>query len=151
MSSTRRQFLLASIGGLTACAGCSALSNPTQSLVIGVYNYQDVPRQGFVSIERDGRELVSQYVEVGAAEEDDWPTVETRVNLGKLPDGTLLDVTASFGDGLETAGSIELSCADSSRYVGDAVKVQLDAEGTLYLTEMCYAEFPTVSVEPTQA
>lgn len=143
MSPTRRRLLLASIGGLTACAGCSALSDPQQSLVIAVNNYSDVPRQGFVSIERDGTELVSQYVEVGAAEEDGWTTVETRVDLGELPDGTRLDVTASFGDGLETDGSITLECASNSQYVGNIVFVQLDAKRDLYLNKACYDEFPS--------
>jgi hypothetical protein len=129
MSPTRRQFFLASTGGLTACAGCSALSDPQKSFVITVNNYSDVPQQGFVTIERDGTELVSQYVEIGAAKGDGWTTVETRANLGELPDGTRLDVTASFGDGLETDGSITLDCTSDSRYVGDVVSVQLAAGG----------------------
>lgn len=141
MSPTRRQILLACTGGLTACAGCSALSDPKQSLVIAVNNYSDVPRQGFVYIERDGTELARQYVEVGATEGDGWTTVETRVNLGELPNGTRLGVTASFGDGLETDGSITLDC--SSQYVGDVIYVQLDAGLDLYLNEACYDEFPT--------
>jgi hypothetical protein len=101
-----------------------------------------VPRQGFVCIERDGTELVRQYVEVGVAA-DGWTTVETRVDLGELPDGTRLGVTASFGDGLETDGSITLDCASTSRYEGDIVYVQLDAELDLYLNEACYDEFPS--------
>jgi hypothetical protein len=141
MSPTRRQFLLASTGGLTACAGCSALSDPQQSLVIAVNNYSDVPRGGFVRIERDGTELVRQYVEVCAAEGDGWTTVETRVSLGELPNGTRLGVMASFGDGLEADGSITLDCTD--RYAGDVIYVQLDAELDLYLNEACYDEFPS--------
>jgi hypothetical protein len=143
MSPTRRQLLLAGIGGLTACAGCSALSNPRQSLLIAVNNYSDIPRQGFVSIERDGTELVTQYVEVGAAEEDGWRTVETQVDLGELPDGTRLDVTASFGDGLEADGSMTLNCASDGQHVGDVVYVQLDAARDLYLNDACYDEFPS--------
>ena len=141
MSPTRREFLLASTGGIAACAGCAALSDPQQSLVIAVNNYSDVPRQGFVAVERDGTELVRQYVEIGAAEEDGWTTVETRVTLGDLPEGSRLDVTASFGDGLATDGSITLDCA--SQYDGDVIYVQLDAERDLYLNEACYDEFPS--------
>jgi hypothetical protein len=111
--------------------------------VIAVNNYSDVPRQGFVSIERDGRELVSQYVEVGAAEGDEWTTVETQVNLGELPTETRLDVTASFGDGLETNDSMTLDCASTSQYEGDVIYVQLDAELDLYLNEGCYDAFPS--------
>jgi hypothetical protein len=143
MPPTRRQFLLASAGGLTACTGCAALSDPQQSLVLAVNNYSDVPRRGFVSIERDGTELVHQYIEIGAAEAEGWTTVETRVDLGELPDGTRLEVTASFGDGLETDGSVTLDCASASQYAGDVVYVQLDAERDLYLNEACYDEFPS--------
>jgi hypothetical protein len=96
-----------------------------------------------VCIERDGTELIRQYVEVGAADGDGWTTVETRVDLGELPDGTRLGVTASFGDRLETDGSITLDCASTSQYVGDVIYVQLDAELDLYLNEACYDEFPS--------
>ena len=110
-------------------------------LVIAVNNYSDVPRQGFVYIERDGTELVRQYVEVGPAGGDGWTTVETRVNLGEIPNGARLGVTASFDDGLETDGSITLDCASQS--LGDIVYVQLDAELDLYLNEACYDDFPS--------
>jgi hypothetical protein len=143
MSPSRRQFLLASVGWLAACAGCSSLSGTQQDFVIAVNNYSDVPRQGFVTVECDGTEQVRQYVEVGAAEEDEWRTVETRVDLGRLPDGTRIDVTASFGDGLETDDAITLSCASDSQYTGDIVYVQLDADGDIRLVNTCYAEFPS--------
>lgn len=147
MPVTRRQLLLAGAGGLTASAGCSALSDPQQSLLIAVNNYSDVPRQGFVSIERDGTELVRQYVEIGAAEGEGWTTVETRVTLGKLPNGTRLDVTVSFGDGLEAESSIALTCASTSQYEGDGVYVQLDAERELHLRHWCYSGFPSSEAE----
>jgi len=133
----------ASIGGFTACAGCPALSDPQQSLVIAVNDYGDVPRRGFGCIERDSTELVHQYVEVGAVEGDGWTTVETRVGLGELPNGTRIGVTASFGDGLEADGSITLDCASTSRYVDDVVYVQLDTELDLYLNEACHDESPS--------
>jgi hypothetical protein len=143
MVPTRRRVLLASAGSVAACAGCSILSHPQQSVVIAVNNYSDVRRQGFVRIERDGTELVRQYLEIGAAEPDAWTTVETRVDLGELPSGTRLGVTASFGDGLEIHGSMTLECADLNRFEGDVVYVQLDAELDLYLNEACYDEFPS--------
>jgi hypothetical protein len=89
----------------------------------------------------NGTELVRQYLEIGAAEPDAWTTVETRVDLGELPSGTRLGVTASFGDGLETHGSMTLDCADLNRFEGDVVYVQLDADLDLYLNEACYDEF----------
>lgn len=141
MSLTRRQFLRASTAGSIAFAGCSALSDPEQSLLLAVNNYTDARHQGTVLIERDGTEVIRQYLEVGAAEPDEWTTVETRVHLGDVPSETSLDVTASFGNGLETNGSITLDCDD--QYEGDVIYVQIEADRTLRLNEACYDEFPS--------
>lgn len=141
MVSTRRQFLLASTGGLAAVAGCSALSNPQQSLLVAINNYTESRRSGRVLVENDGTELVRQYVEVAAAGPDTWGTVETRIALGEMPDGTPLDVTASFGDGLTANGRITLECADDS--AGDVVYVQIERELNVRLNDACYDEFPS--------
>lgn len=135
---TRREFLLVSS---VAVSGCSALSDPEQSLLIAVNNYTDSRHQGYVLVERDGTEVVRQYLEVGAAEPDEWTTMETRLPLGEVPGGTRLDVMASFGDGLETDGSITLDCYD--QYEGDVVYVQIEADIDLRLNEACYDEFPS--------
>jgi hypothetical protein len=50
-------------------------------------------------------------------------------------------VTASFGRGVETDGSITLNCSD--RYEGDVIYVQIEADHTLRLNEACYDEFPS--------
>lgn len=143
MSPTRRQVLLAGTGGLAALAGCSALSNPEQSLLVAVNNYTDSRYHGRVVIETDGTELVSQYLEVDAAEPDGWTTVETEFELGEMPSDTRLDVTASFGDRLEATGQHTLDCTE--RYTGDAVYVQIENEEpvNLRLNLACYDEFPS--------
>jgi len=140
VSPTRRQFLLASTGGLTAVTGCSALSDPQQTLLIAVNNYSRSRHRGHVRVERDGTALVRQYVEVGAAGPDRWTTVETEVALGEMPGGTRLDVTASFGDGLEASGPMTVDCDE---YAGDAVYVQIERPLDLRLNEACYGEFPS--------
>lgn len=122
-------------------AGCSALSDPQQSLLIAVNNYTESRHQGNLLVEKDGTELVRQYVEVGAAEPDAWTTVETEIALGEMPGGTRLDVTASFGDGLEATGPITLDCSDE--YNGDVVYVQIERPLDLRLNEACYDEFPS--------
>ncbi|MUW13836.1 hypothetical protein GJ633_03520 [Halorubrum sp. CBA1125] len=141
MSSTRRQFLLASTGGLAALAGCSGLSDPQQSLLIAVNNYSSSRHQGYLSVEKDGTELVRQYLEVGAANPDEWTTVETEVALGEMPGGTSLNVTASFGDDLEANGPITLDCYNE--YTGDVIYVQIEKSLDLRLNEACYDEFPS--------
>jgi len=141
MYSTRRQFLLAGTGGLTALAGCSALSNPQQSLLLSVNNYTESRHQGHVLIEKEGTELVHQYLEVGAADPNQGTTVETK--LGEMPRGTPLDVTASFGDGLEATGRHTLDCSDE--YIGDGMYVYIEPEGpvSVSLNLACYDEFPS--------
>lgn len=139
MVPTRRQFLLASTVGITALAGCSVFSDPQQSLVVKVRNYTDSRRQGYVLVEQDGRELIHQYLELDAAEPD--AGVETKVALGEMPSGTPLDVTASFGDGLEATGQHTLDCSD--QYNGRAILVQIEAEGNVRLNLNCYDEFPS--------
>lgn len=143
MSPTRRQFLLAGVGGITALAGCSALTHPEQSLLIAVNNYTESQHQGHVLIETDGTEVVHQYLEVAAAEPDAWATVETKIVLGEMPSGTPLDVTASFGDGLKATGQHTLDCSDGSN--GDAVYVQIEPEEpvNVRLNLACYDEFPS--------
>ena len=143
MSPTRRQFLLASTGGITALAGCSVLSDPQQSLLVAVNNYTESRHQGHVLIEMDGTELVHQYLEVSAAEPDGWVTVETKVELGRMPSDTPLDVTASFGDGLKATGQHTLDCSD--QYTGDAIYVQIEDETpvNVRLNLACYDEFPS--------
>jgi hypothetical protein len=100
-----------------------------------------LPHQGYVRIEKDGREVVRQYLEVGAAEPDGWTTVETEISFGGLPRGTRLAVTASFDDDLEERGSITLNCTDE--YDGEGIYVQIDADLDLGLNEWCYDEFPS--------
>ena len=143
MSPTRRQLLLAGTGGLTALAGCSALSAPSQSLLVAVNNYTDSRHRGTVLVEVDGEEVVHQYLEVPAAEPDGWATVETKVDLGRLPDDTALDVSASFDDDLEASGQHTLECSET--YAGDAVYVQIENETppNLRLNLACYDEFPS--------
>lgn len=142
MSPTRRQFLLTGAGGLTALAGCSVLSDPQQSLLIAVNNYTDSRHQGHVLVERDGTEVVHQYLSVGAAERDTGTSVETKVALGEMPSGTPLDVTASFGDGLEATDRLTLTCANE--YKGNAIFVQIEPEGpvSVSLNLPCYDDFP---------
>jgi len=140
---TRRKALHgAGVGLVGALAGCSALSDPQQSLVIAVNNYTESPHQGHVLIEKDGTELVHQYLEVGAAESDQGRTVETKVALGEMPSGTPLNVTASFADGLEATGQHTLECID--QYRGRAIFVNIEPEGpvSVSLTLACYDEFP---------
>lgn len=143
MSPTRRQLLLAGTGVIGALAGCSAPSNPQQPLVVTVNNYSESRHQGHVLIENDGRELVHQYVEVGAAEADAWATVETKIALGSLPRGAPLKVTASFGDDLEATGQHRLDCTDP--YTGRAIYVNIEKEKPVNITLnlACYTEFPT--------
>lgn len=141
MSPTRREFLLAGTGGITALAGCSALSNPQQSLLVAVDNYTGSTHQGYVLVEKDGTELVHQYVEVAGAGPDGWAGVETKI--GEMPRGVPLDVTASFGDGLEATGQHTLDCSD--QYIGDAIYVYIEPERpvNVRLTLACYDEFPS--------
>jgi len=143
MSTTRRQCLLAATGGLTAIAGCSAFSDPQQPLLVAVNNYSEARHQGRVLIEMDDREVVHQYVEVPAAEPGTWATVETKVELGQMPSGTPLDVTASFGDGLKATGQHTLDCSDE--YSGRVVYVQIENEKpvNVRLNLACYEAFPS--------
>jgi hypothetical protein len=145
MSPTRRQVLLASTGGLIAFTGCSALSDPQQSLLVAVNNYTESRRSGQVLIENDGTELVRQYVEVPAAGPDTWGTVETRVAPGELSSDTPLDVVASFGDGLRATGQHTLDCSDED--TGRAIYVQIEAEVNVRLNLACYDEFPSNEAE----
>ncbi|MFB6183142.1 MAG: hypothetical protein ABEI96_01190 [Haloarculaceae archaeon] len=128
---------------MTALAGCSALSDPQQSLLVAVNNYTDSRREGTVLIEKDGTEIVQQYLEVPAAEPDEWATVETKVVLGRMSSETPLDVTASFGDGLKATGQHTLDC--SNRYTGDAIYVQIEPENpvNVRLNLACYDQFPS--------
>lgn len=141
MAPTRRQFLLASTGGLAALAGCSVLSDPQRSLLVAVNNFTESRQSGRILVEHDGTEVVSQYLEVTAAGPDTWGTVETRIALGEMADGTPLDVTASFGDGLTASGRITLDCSDD--YAGDVVYVQIQRELNVRLNEACYDSFPS--------
>lgn len=143
MSPSRRQFLLAGAGGLTALAGCSALSHPQQSLLVAVNNYTDSRHEGFVRIETDGTELVQQYLEVGAAEPDGGTTVETLFSLGEMSSDTPLDVTASFGEGLQATSQHTLEC--TGQYTGDAVYVHIENEKpvNVRLNLACYDQFPS--------
>lgn len=143
MSPTRRQFLLTGTGGITALSGCSALSDPQQPLLLAVNNYTESRHQGHVLIEKDGAEVVHQYVEVGAAESDAWATIETKIALGEIQSGTPLDVTASFGDGLKASGQHTLDC--SIEYNGRAIYVQIEKEKpvNVRLNLACYDEFPS--------
>jgi len=143
MSPTRRQLLLTGVGGVTALAGCSALTAPRRSLLIAVNNYTDSRHEGRVLVENGGTELLRQYVEVGAAEPDGWTTVETEVDLGSMPGDAPLDVSASFGDGLEASGQHTLECAE--QYTGDAVYVQIENETppNVRLNLTCYDQFPS--------
>lgn len=110
-------------------------------MLIAVNNYSESPHQGYVHIKKDGRNVVRQYLEVGAAEPDGWTTVETEITLSELPRGTRLAVMASFDDGLEERGSITLNCNDE--YDGEGIYVQIDAGLDLRLNEWCYDEFPS--------
>jgi hypothetical protein len=143
MSPTRRQFLLAGMGGITALAGCSSFSDPQQTLLVAVNNYTDSPYHGHVLIEDDDTELVHQYVDVPAAQPDASATVETKVLLGEMPSDTPLDVTATFGDDLQATGQHDLDCTD--QYEGDAVYVQIENEQpvNLRLNLACYDDFPS--------
>ena len=143
MSSTRRQFLLASIGGLTAIAGCSALSDPEQSLLISVHNYMQSRHEGALLIDNDGTRVVRQYLEIAAAPPDGWTTVETEVALGEMPTGTRLNVTASFGNENKPTESITLDC--QPEYSGDAIYVQFEPGRPTnpQLRNPCYDGFPS--------
>jgi len=142
MPPTRRQFLLTSIGGITALAGCSSLSDPEQSLLISVHNYTESRHEGSLLIENDGTEVARQYVEVAGAPPDEWTSVETEIPLGEMPTGTRLDVTATFG-GREPTESITLDC--KPEYAGDAIYVQFEPESPTnpQLRFPCYDEFPS--------
>ena len=69
--------------------------------------------------------------------------METRVDLGELPNGTRIGVTASFGDGLEADGSITVDRASTSKHADDVIYVQLDTDLDLYLNEACHDESPS--------
>jgi hypothetical protein len=144
MPLTRRQFLLTGAGGgVTALSGCSALSDSQKPLLVAVNNYSESRHQGSVLIERDGTELVHQYVEVTAAEQDAWATVETKIELDGVPSSAPLDVTASFGDGLRATGQHTLDC--SPEYNGRAIYVNIEKENpvNVRLNLACYDEFPS--------
>jgi len=142
MSLTRRHFLLASTGGITGLAGCSALSDPEQSLLISVHNYTKSRHEGYLLIENDSKEVIRQYMEVSAAPPDEWTTVETEVALGEMATGTRLDVTAAF-DGREPTQSITLDC--HPEYTGDAIYVQFESGRPISpkVSNPCYDEFPS--------
>ncbi len=142
MSPTRRQVLLAGTGAITALAGCSVLSDPQRSLLVAVNNWTESSYRGHVLVEKDGTEVVQQYLDVGAAESDQGMTVETKIELGEMPSGTPLDVTASFGDGLQATGQHTLDC--SGEYVGKAIIVHIEPEGpvSVSLNLACFDEFP---------
>lgn len=59
-----------------------------------------------------------------------------------MPNGTTLDVTASFGDGMENSASITLGCQE---YEGDPIPVQFEPESVMNprLRTMCFEEFPS--------
>jgi hypothetical protein len=141
MSPTRRQILLASSSGFAAFAGCSASSDPQQSLLIAVNNYTESRHQIDVLIERDGTELVRQYLEVAAGEPNAWPTIETKVALGEMPEDTGLNVTVKMGDGSIAHTSVSLDC--THQYTGNAVYAEIEKPGTLGVNELCYDEFPS--------
>lgn len=143
MSPTRRQFLLTGAGGLTALAGCSALSDPQESFLLAVNNYTASRHEGCVLIEADGTEVVHQYLEVAAAEPDGWATVETKVATDSIPSDTPLDVTASFGDDLNATGQHTLDC--STQYAGDAIHVQIENREPVNLRSVLarYDQFPS--------
>jgi len=119
-----------------------ALSDPEQTLLISVHNDTDSWHQGHLLVERDGTAVFRQSLEVAAAPPDAWTTVETVVPLGVMPNGTTLDVTASFGDGMENAHSITLGC---QAYEGDAIAVEFEPEGEINprLCTWCHDEFPS--------
>lgn len=129
------------MGGLAAVTGCSALSPPQQSLLVAVNNFTPSRRDGRLRISYDGTELVNQYLEVPAAGQDSWGTVETELSLGSLPEGATLGVTAAFGDGLRAAETITLECGPA--YRGDAIYVQLEAEVNVRFNNACYDAFPS--------
>jgi hypothetical protein len=110
---------------------------------VTVNNYTESRHEGYVLVEKDGTELVRQYLEVAAAEPDGWATVETKIALGKTPSDTALDVTASFGDGLRASGQHTLDC--SNQYIGDAIYVQIEKEEpvNVRLNLACYDQFPS--------
>ena len=146
MTPTRRRFLGAATGGLAAFAGCPALSDPEQSLLISVHNYTDARHQGHLLVETDGTVVVHQYLEVPPEPADAWTSVETDVSLGEMPNGTTLDVTASFGTDMENSASITLGCQE---YEGDAILVQFEPEAVTNprLRSMCFDEFPSEASE----
>ena len=140
---TRRTALRAAGVDLVGpLGGCSALSNPQQTLLVAVNNYTDSSHQGYVLVEKDDTELVNQYLDVGPAALDQGRTVETKIALGEMPRGAPLDVKASFGEGLEATGQHTLECLD--QYRGRAVIVNIEPEGpvSVSLTLACYDEFP---------
>jgi hypothetical protein len=97
-----------------------------------------------VSIKRDDTELVRQYVEIGTAFEDEFRTVETLVSLGELPNGTRLEATASFGDGLEDNNSLELGCNSlEDGQFAEEVSVELDVRRNINISIRCEDEFPS--------
>ena len=146
MTPTRRRFLGVATGGLAAFAGCSALSDPEQSLLISVHNYTEARHQGHLVVENDGTDVVRQYLEVPPEPADAWTSVETNVPLGEMPNGTTLDATASFATDMENTASITLGCQESE---GDAIIVQFEPEAVTNprLRTMCFEEFPSEASE----
>jgi hypothetical protein len=68
--------------------------------------------------------------------------VETVVPLGQMPNGTMIDLTAAFGDGMENADSITLGC---HAYECDAIAVQFEpgGESNPRLRTWFHEEFPS--------
>lgn len=102
----------------------SALSDPPSSLLDAVDADTESRHRGHVRIESDGTEIVDQYLDLAAADPDQWATVERKVGFGELPSSTPLDVTASFNDGLEATTQHTLDWSDEDN--GAAVHAQLE-------------------------
>lgn len=141
---TRRKALHgAGVGLIGALAGCSALSDSDQTLLVAVNNYTESRYEGTILIENEGTEVVRQYLEIPAAEQDGWATVETEITVSGISDGTSLDVKASFGD-MKATGQHTIDC--SNQYNGDVIYVQIEPEvdgPNLRLNLACYDDFPS--------
>jgi len=82
---SRREVLIAGMGGIAMLAGCSVLSDPQQSLRATVLNYTEPPHQFHLVIEDGGTELVRQYLEVPASDGDDGRTRRASSREQRLP------------------------------------------------------------------